>query len=163
MKSDIERVLIGFFGLLVVGFIFACNVPWDKSTQLPQTTTNSIHPTPAVVPVDLTLSFTNSANIDLTEGGNKPGVLWRVVNKTNVEFVKGELMYLSGGVLEVFEPTRMEFTTKNMMVDTTIVNGMFILLTDQNGNTSTCVIHGFDGNTAQMSCTGFSAPSPAKP
>lgn len=108
------------------------------------------------------LSWTNSVNIDSAEGGNKPGVLWRVINKTGVEFVKGELMYLTGGVLEEFSPTRMEFSTKNMMVDESVVNNMFVKLTAENGSTSTCVIHLIEDNMASLACTGFSAP-PAQP
>ncbi len=150
----LQAVLAALAALVV---IMACNLPWQNQLQSTQSIDNGVFATEETVVVDMTLSWSNSPNIDLVEGGNTPGVLWRVTNKTDVEFIKGELMYLSGGVLEVFEPTRMEFTTRNMFADQDIVNSMFIKLTSADGNNSTCVIHSIDGNTASMSCTGFSA------
>ena len=124
-----------------------------------ETPTIDVHPTKEPVAADLSLSWTNSVNILSVEGGNTSGVLWRVVNKTNVEFVKGELMYLTGGVIETFEPTRMEFSTKNMFVDQDAVNKMFIKLTASDSTTTSCVIHLIEGNVASLVCTGFSAPA----
>lgn len=140
----------------VLVFVAACGSGSDAVGG--QGATNFVvSPTQQPIVVDLQLSWVNSTNIQLAEGDNASGVLVRVTNKTGVEFVKGELMYLSGGVLVEFSPTRMEFSITNKLFDPDIVNSMFIKLTAEDGSTSTCVTHLIVENTASMSCTGFSA------
>lgn len=152
----VEVVLAVIAAFLVV---MACNLPFGQGEPSQPVSVENVHPTKEPIAADLTLSWTNSMNIQSAEGGSVPGVIWRVTNKTKVEFVKGELMYLTGGVLEDFSPTRMEFTTVNQQVNADIVNLMFVKLTDDVGNTSDCVIHLIEGNVAYLACTGFSAPA----
>ncbi len=85
----------------------------------------------------------------------------RIVKEINKKALYGGLEpKLAGRYSELV--TRMEFSTKNMMVDESVVNNMFVKLTAENGSTSTCVIHLIEDNMASLACTGFSAP-PAQP